>query len=617
VVKRCLEKNPEERFQSASDLAFALEAWLDSDSGEMAVVGERRRSRRARAWTAVAGGAVFALAAALVLAWWRTPPAVPVVESVTQLTDDGEPKLGHKLLYTDGSRLYFYEGSSGSWKIAQVSVTGGPISLIDTKLANPAIVGLTPDGSAFLAVDAVLNEPWLPLWSIPLPAGEPRRIGSIGDRWVGFFPDGRILFTQGKDLYVADKDNSNQRKLLSVTAERALGPSVSPDGQRIVFTVLPKDTDALVEVAADGAGLRTLIPGPHVCCGEWSIDGKYLLYQSFSERSSDIWALPMGTALVHRRSQPIRLTTGPLLFTSVFPSRDGKKVFAIGTKQRGELVRYDMKSHEFLPFLSGISALEPTFSQDGKWVAYVSYPNNTLWRSRSDGSEKMQLTYPPMEARFPRISPDGSKVAFESGDLLSDNLRLLIADMNGAAPPTAVAIRVAVGSDGGDWSPDGSLIVFNSYVEGKVFDDKNSYELRITDVRTGKTSAVPSSQGMFGGRWITQNTLVASNQDRTKFLTFDFRTQKWTDLAAAALLASAISPDRKYLYYTTGGVEPRAWRMRFADRRIEAITSLNDPSRAGKMGWIPGINVAPDGSPVFTRDIGTQEVYALNISWPK
>jgi Tol biopolymer transport system component len=617
VVKRCLGKDPEQRFQSASDLAFALEALLDSDSAEVAAVGARHRSRRARAGTTVAGGAVVALTAAFVLAWWRTPPAVPVVESVTQLTDDGEPKLGHTVLYTDGSRLYFYEGSSGSWKIAQVSVTGGPVSLIDTKLANPAIVGLTPDGSAFLAVNAVLNNPWLPLWSIPLPAGEPRRIGSIGDRWVGFFPDGRILFTQGRDLYLADKDNSNQRKLVSVTAEQALMPRVSPDGQRIVFTAVTRDTDSLVEVAPDGTGLRTLIPGPHVCCGEWSSDGEYLLYQAWNESSSDIWALPMRTGFFHRSKLPSRLTTGPLLFTSVCPSRDGKNIFAIGTKQRGELVRYDMKSHEFLPFLSGISALEPTFSQDGKWVAYVSYPNNTLWRSRSDGSEKMQLTYPPMEARFPRISPDGSKVAFQSGDLLSDNLRLLIADMNGAAPPTAVAMRVAFGSDGGDWSSDGNLIVFTSYVIGKVFDDKNSYELRITDLRTGKTSAVPSSQGMFAGRWINQNTLVASNQDRTKFLIFDFRTQKWTELAAAALVASAISPDRKYLYYTTGGSEPKAWRLRFADRRIEAITGLNDPSRAGKMGWIPGINVAPDGSPVLTRDIGTQEIYALNISWPR
>jgi hypothetical protein len=121
---------------------------------------------------------------------------------------------------------------------------------------------------------------------------------------------------------------------------------------------------------------------------------------------------------------------------------------------------------------------------------------------------------------------------------------------------------------------------------------------------------------MFGGWWITQDMLVAATQDRAKFLTFDLKTQKWTDLAAAALTATAVSPDRKYLYYATGGVEPRAWRLRFADHRIEEITSLNDPSRAGKMGWILGINVAPDGSPVFTRDIGSQEIYALNVRWP-
>jgi hypothetical protein len=35
------------------------------------------------------------------------------------------------------------------------------------------------------------------------------------------------------------------------------------------------------------------------------------------------------------------------------------------------------------------------------------------------------------------------------------------------------------------------------------------------------------------------------------------------------------------------------------------------------MGWIQGINVAPDGSPIFTHDTGTQEVYALNVRWPR
>src|SRR6202522_4477435 len=98
VVQRCLEKNPEQRFQSASDLAFALEAL--SQSGASAIHVADRVSRARRPWIVV----VVALAslAALGIAWWRIPPAVPVMESITQLTDDGEANKGN--LATDGSR---------------------------------------------------------------------------------------------------------------------------------------------------------------------------------------------------------------------------------------------------------------------------------------------------------------------------------------------------------------------------------------------------------------------------------------------------------------------------------------------------------------------------------
>jgi len=77
------------------------------------------------------------------------------------------------------------------------------------------------------------------------------------------------------------------------------------------------------------------------------------------------------------------------------PSPDGKKLFADGWLPRGELVRYDGKSREFVPFLSGISVDQLDFSRDGKWVVYVSNPDGTLWRSRADGSERLQLTSPP------------------------------------------------------------------------------------------------------------------------------------------------------------------------------------------------------------------------------
>ena len=166
-------------------------------------------------------------------------------------------------------------------------------------------------------------------------------------------------------------------------------------------------------------------------------------------------------------------------------SRDGKQMFAIGTKRRGELVRYDMKSHQFVPFLSGISAISPSFSKDGQWVAYISYPDHTLWRSRSDGTERRQLTYPPMEVAWPSISPDGTKVAFTICCY-----ETYVIDMDGGPPQ-----RIEKQSSGATFSPDQDLLIMTSLVEGKHNGDKDPLQLKILDVRTGKISVVPSSEG--------------------------------------------------------------------------------------------------------------------------
>jgi len=45
-------------------------------------------------------------------------------------------------------------------------------------------------------------------------------------------------------------------------------------------------------------------------------------------------------------------------------------------------------------------------------LAYVSYPDGALWRSRVDGSEPRQLTYAPLVVSLPRWSPDGKRIAF-------------------------------------------------------------------------------------------------------------------------------------------------------------------------------------------------------------
>jgi hypothetical protein len=62
----------------------------------------------------------------------------------------------------------------------------------------------------------------------------------------------------------------------------------------------------------------------------------------------------MRTGLFCHPGKPVRLTNGPLPYSDPYPNRDGKQIFVLGTKERGELVHFDMKSHQFLPFLSGI-----------------------------------------------------------------------------------------------------------------------------------------------------------------------------------------------------------------------------------------------------------------------
>jgi hypothetical protein len=100
-------------------------------------------------------------------------------------------------------------------------------------------------------------------------------------------------------------------------------------------------------------------------------------------------------------------------------------------------------------------------------------------------------------------------------------------------------------------------------------------------------------------------------------LAFNLKTQQWTDLGLKVepFVNYMISPDGKYLYFTTAGADPKVERIRFSDRRRETIASLKDFHRVRNYGDTE-VNVAPDGSPIFTRDTGYQEIYALNIRWP-
>ena len=129
------------------------------------------------------------------------------------------------------------EGATGSLKIAQVAVSGGAVSDIPTRVANPLIAGLKGDGSALLAIAGphyITAEPGV-LWMIPLPAGEPRKLRTIEATDADVFPGGEIVFTRGNEVYVAGKAGSEPRRLINIPSKNVVGiaePSVSLHGER-------------------------------------------------------------------------------------------------------------------------------------------------------------------------------------------------------------------------------------------------------------------------------------------------------------------------------------------------------------------------------------------------
>jgi serine/threonine protein kinase len=601
VVQRCLEKTPQQRFHSASDLAFALEALSDASS---APTGALAVSKPLSGWKWIAA-AVIALTVIAAVALWltRTPPA-PVVESIVQLTNDAQTKTG--TMEADASRIYFNEGIEGSFRIAQVSVNGGQTGEISTTVLNPILGGLSADGSSLLVLSGGLITEHETMWLVPLPAGQARRLGDTDVLDARLFPDGRLLYRTTSGLFTASKDGSGPHKLEELSKSQVL-PRPSPDGKRLAAIAYDDKTNqwTIEEFLADGTAMHPVVQGreglpAEICCLRWSGDGRYLLFRSKTEGRWDLWALSDHKSFLSGNPAPVRLTNGPMSFPSFAGSRDGKQVFAVGALLRGELHHYDEKSHQFTPFLGGMSVVDPTFSRDGKWMAYQLYPEHTLWRSRSDGTDRLQLTYPPIAVDFARISPNGAKVAFSD-----KSASVFVVSMNGGSSQKLADNAVAP-----DWSPDGNLLAITTF-------SGESFKSRLIDLRDGSISDIPDSQGTLGPWFAAQDSLIATTNDQSRFARYDFKTRKWSEILTSSekFVNWEVSPDLKYFIYSTGGNNPTAFRMRLPDGKPETLVGfkhfrvLNDDTG-------PSMAVAPDDSILVTRDIGTQEVYAITVKWP-
>jgi DNA-binding winged helix-turn-helix (wHTH) protein/WD40 repeat protein len=580
-------------------------------------VAEKVGPKRVRLGTILKLGAVLilgGLSVGFALRHWSTESSLPArVLDFTQLTSDGQAKQGH--LLSDGSRIYFSEVLPVGRIIAQVSAKGGETTTIPTAVSNPRPADISPDGTELLILsgDISMKEETSggALWILPAAGGSARPVDNVvaTDAVWGEKAE-TILYCNGHDLYVVNRDGANRRKILTVSGYIE-SLRRTPNSQHLRFTMTTRamgGTSSIWDVSASGTGLGEVVPGlpgSAACCGAWMAGNDDFLFQWTRAGRTDLWELPGNRSVL--RPAPIRLTAGPMNVSEPTASGAANEVLVVGSIPRAELVRYVPQTAELVPYLSGISAEGVETSRDGQWLAYTLFPEGTLWRSHIAGTERVQLTFPPMRAFLPRWSPDGKQIAF-MGTAGADHWTTYVIPAQGG-----VARQMIPGNDetaDATWSPDSKSIVFGPWKGGA------SLGIKVLDLNTNQVSPLPGATEMWSPRTSPDGRYIAalSEQD-SKMMLFDSRTQKWEQLSANYSGYPSWSRDGDFLYFQQwnhgSGYLSRVVRTRISDRRLETVLDLKSLDRLSIGTFMSWSGLAPDDSVLLSRNNSTQEIYAV------
>jgi WD40 repeat protein len=216
----------------------------------------------------------------------------------------------------------------------QVSAEGGETLPIEVPFRFDGASDISPHRPELLIAGPPLSHPGSGLWLLPVPGGQARRIGNIMVEDATLTPDGTALYySTGPDIFRANSDGSQPRKILT-TKDLPFWLRISPDGHLLRFSVLDRKfrTTTLWEAQPDGSQLRQLFAdwnsATNECCGNWTRDGKYFIFQATSDGVANLWAERMKGDWWRKVSEePVQLTVGQMNSEAPLPNKDGTKVF--------------------------------------------------------------------------------------------------------------------------------------------------------------------------------------------------------------------------------------------------------------------------------------------------
>jgi eukaryotic-like serine/threonine-protein kinase len=474
IVRHCLEKAPEARFQSARDLIFDLEALPGTGPAH----GEGRRApQHLSRWSAVI---VLMLVAVATAAWLgyragtgmappasSTPSTAASVRRLTELLGVEESPA----LSPDERQVAFTATVDGRRQIFVRLIAGGPPVQITRGAVDHESPRWSPDGNALVYFSPATGDAQAGIWSVSALGGSPRRvIDSIAGADVG--RNGRLAcFRLGGgnvQLVTSSLDGTDVRVIAQLVAGYYLHPRWSPDGRWIAFHKGDGPRQDIFVIPSSGGEQRQLTDERSTIKGlTWLPNSSGIVYAS--SRGSTVPYLPPLALWEVRLDHP-----GHRQVTPVDAWYDQPDVYRSGLMSAARMrMRFDIWNFPFEPVASDNvqrarqltrqtgQVLTPTVSPDGSEVAFLadSGGHGNLWVMSIETGQLRQVTFeadPTVTVGAPVWSPDGRSIAFVSSKGRSGfefGLWLV-------SPDGTNLRNVATQGLGMAWSPDSQWIYY-------------------------------------------------------------------------------------------------------------------------------------------------------------
>ena len=601
IVRHCLEKNPAERFQTARDLAFALEALSGSATAISSEAAQATPMARRGRWLWPLAAAVAVLMATTgVLVWQRMGDDAPRPRYVMKTF---EPQTMFSARFLPDGTTFAYSGVADS--VMQTFLVRPDRSAPEPiGNAGSELLAISSSGELAVLVDSVADR-GMTLGTLARLSigGAPRRVRER-IRWADWGPDGNAMAIV-QDLGGRDRLEYPIGTMLYETPGTISMVRVSPDGARVAFSDHPLrgDIRGWIKVV-DRAGRVVSLAGEYTAQYglAWSPDGRSVVFSaSTGDLDQPTWVRRVYSVPASGRAPAVLLLDAPggLHVNDVNARGDllaGRS--DIGT---GIMVQPPGAPRERnLSWMSG--SVAPLLSRDGSLVAFQregagARGGPDILLRNTDGSPALSVG----QGNVLGLSPDGSRV-----------LALAITPSDLVVYPTGAGERTVLGRGPiesylpvGAWFPDGQRILTCGSEKGR---GPRCYEQRVD----GLPKAV-TPEGLVGapGAALSVDGRLLLGQDSN-------RTWQVVDLASGALRAAVgLQPTDSVAGWSNDGTAAFVARIPQVPARLERVNlqtgirtfirELAPPDRAGVSVVVPS-SIIDDGrgyAYFFIRDVAT------------